>query len=187
MKKRDFRREFTPSYPEGKIPAYIRRQREYLSPFYGIQNLIAVSPTRGDETIYHSTEVFDEVDPDYFNFGLSTPSGEKTKAHRVVVFEQEKTGTLAEIFGSVWSLNTRYLTQGQVLSFCTRYPELIRDDGVGSFFPIVNGPKLLEDHSNLFFANAFRKDGKLKSNVRRYEDNKTWLAEDERRFVLLYI
>jgi hypothetical protein len=184
MAKHNFKKEHLPQFDGGIVPECIKRQREFLTPFYGFNNILTVGPTDGTETIAGSTGVFSQIDPDYFNLGLNAPTGIKTPVRRVVVCEQEKNATLFEIFSAVRSLPSRVLKQGQIVSYCRNYTGLINQKS--TFFPFSRGKRLKEDLSNLYIASAFFVEGKLNTNVFAARNEWSIPAEEKRRFVLLH-
>jgi hypothetical protein len=95
---------------------------------------IVLPALSGNRTIYGSKEVFSSVDKDFKNWDLNKKS-KSTPETEVEIYEMVKDATFKDIFVSLSNdLNSLCLTQDQIIDFCVKYPERLRQDGYGTFF-----------------------------------------------------
>lgn len=96
---------------------------------------IVLPALSGNRTIYNSREVFPSyVDEDFKNWDLNKKS-KSTPETEVKIYEMVKDATFKDIFTSLSDdLDSLCLTQDQIIDFCVKYPERLRQDGHGTFF-----------------------------------------------------
>ncbi len=96
---------------------------------------IVLPALSGNRTIYGSKEVFPSyVDGDFKNWDLNKKS-KSTPETEVKIYEMAKDATFKDIFISLSDdLDSLCLTQDQIIDFCVKYPERLRQDGHGTFF-----------------------------------------------------
>lgn len=185
LQRKVFTQERLPQFENNVVPEFIRRQREAWSPFCGFSKIITVGKSKGEETISRS-DFFDEVDSDWVNYGFGAPSGIPTKKpNRVVILTQRKDGSLPDLVKVISNIERRVLRQEHMDSFCRKYPDLIPET-TSIFFPVVQGEVVKPDLSNVYFGNAFRKNGKILSNIRKPHDDTVFLAEDGERKIVIF-
>ena len=98
----------------------------------------------GKEILANATEVFlAGIDGDLKNWALDKVDV-ATKETAVNVYELVSDATFAQMFGSLSNdLDKLCLTQAQIKSFCTKYPDWIRGDGFGTFCSRLKTTSLL--------------------------------------------
>ena len=141
---------------------------------------IVVTAT-GIETLAKAWDVFTgHVDPDFENWDLDMPS-DPTPETEVAVYEIEKNGTFAQLFGGFGeNLDRLCFTQAQIKAFC-RNPKSknwIHPKGWATFFLFKRGDEY-------FVAGVYRcGDGRLGVGVFRFSYDYVWFAARRDRVVV---
>jgi hypothetical protein len=157
-------------------PPQVEEPKVYLQQLY-VGEKIIIGPTDGTEMIAQAKDVFSYgVDADFKNWSLDVPTRPTEKAE-VVVHELVKDGSFKEIYGR--SAAELCLTQAQIIGFCRKHKDKLRQDGRhGTFF-------LFERDGKFFVAAVFVvSDGCLDAKVHRFSSGDVWSAEYRHRFVL---
>jgi len=140
---------------------------------------VVLPATLGATTIAQSGDVFTGwLDPDLRDWGTDVPSAD-TAPVTALVYEMTKDGNFLSLFSSLgegWYL--RQTTQGQIVSFCTLHPEVLRQDGYGTLFPFQVGEET-------FVANVRLVTGRLLVFVFRLGYDHVWDTADRTRVVVL--
>ena len=106
-----------------------------LVPLYEGENIL-IDPTTGDETIANAGDVFTGYfDPDFEHWGTNKPSGVATDATPAKVYEMHRNATFADMFASLGDIDDLCWQQGQIINFCRKHPDKLRQDGFGTFLP----------------------------------------------------
>jgi len=159
------------SAPEIPKPVYLRQL------YVGEE--ITLDPADGSRTIAQASDVFDGyIDPNFTNWNLDAPA-QPTEPMNVRVGEMIADGTFGKIYGSLGHSYDRLChTQHQVVNFCAKHKDKLRQDGYGTFFLFKRGDE--------FFVAVVRvsSDGPLNAGVRRFSLGHVWNAGCRRRFVL---
>ena len=101
--------------------------------------LLALRPTDGQETLGQATEVFRYIDRNFEHWKCNT-AGLPTEATVVQVYEMVRDSTLQEMFGSFGiPIDFLALTQAQIKQFTMRYPNWLKKGGNGTFFVLKDG------------------------------------------------
>ena len=96
---------------------------------------ITIAAIDGKKIIAKATDIFTGyLDPDFRNLGLNIAS-QATVDTQVHVYEMERDGTFAQIFGGFGeNLDRLCLSQAQIVEFVTTQKNWLRTDGYGTFF-----------------------------------------------------
>jgi len=132
----------------------------------------------GSETLLDAKDLFVYIDSDFKNWNADE-KGQATGETPVEVYEMAKDATFSQMFGELSAdVRKNCLTQHQIKNFVKKYRSWLRTDGYAAFF-------LFESKGNVFVADVdFISDGKLKVNVRKFEDDSVWSAGLRRRIVV---
>lgn len=132
---------------------------------------------RGDRTIYDSKDVFKSwIDPDFKRLNLNK-EGKATPETEVAVYEMVKNATFKELFTSLSdNLDVLCLTQDQIVDFCVKYPERLRQDGHGTFFLTKREFEKPATEDNLFVVGAHVISDGLHVFVGHFYDISVWNA-----------
>lgn len=133
-------------------------------------NTIEIPALKGKKVIADS-KLFTWVDSDFKNWGANKPRG-ATKKMKLDVFEMDKDATFAEVMST-----ENLLTQEQILYFIEKHSDLLRTDGLATFFPFKSGEKS-------FVACVFRLGGELEASVYRFSRDLVWRADRRLRVVV---
>lgn len=172
-----------PPYLRNDIPfvpppsSVLYRGTEYLSRL--TDRMITVSPTTG-KTIADATDVFHDIDPDYFEWRLNV-EGKPTQRHRLLPFEHAKDGTLWQIFRTIThpkGLLRMALEQEQITNFVREHPDLMSEGEYATLFLIKKG-------DDPIVASVRKREGRTRINFRHIseQDDAIWLAEEKRRVI----
>lgn len=124
---------------------------------------IRVGPTDGKETIGEARRVFfRNIDKAFFREGLSWP-GSPTPGRSLVAYPVEQEflchATVAEVFTSTGiELEKIIVAESEVVDFCRKYPEELRDFNSGMFFLIKKGVSVSDDGSNVYVVGVYASD-----------------------------
>jgi len=166
-KLKELEKQIYRSLTEGKILRLISQG----------ENLV-IDATDGTQTIVEARDIFRSgIDAAFKNWGTNKAS-EATEETPVQVYEMYKqNATLAQIFGSLSKdLDKLCFTQSQIINFCEKYSDWLRQDGHATFFMFkVNGQFLVA----LVYVNA---DG-LDVLVNRLGHDRVWLGGYRRRVI----
>ncbi|MDD2288843.1 MAG: hypothetical protein PHY55_08395 [Bacteroidales bacterium] len=158
------------------------RKSSLLNVLYENEKIV-LSALNGNRTIYNSREVFpSRVDPDFKNWDLNKKS-KSTPETEVKIYEMVKNATFKDIFTSLSDdLDSLCLTQDQIIDFCVKYPERLRQDGYGTFFLFKKRRLFRRDK---FFVVRVRvsSDG-LRVGVNHFDDASVWNADCRHRVVV---
>lgn len=158
----------------------VPQPKTYLRQLYVGKKTI-IDPTDGTETIAQAETVFTwGIDSDFKNWGLDVPA-QATEATEATVHEMTTDGAFKEIYGSLGrtpeELKKLCLTQAQIIGFCSKHRDKLRQEGYGMFF-------LFEHDGKLFVANVnVRSGGRLSVFVLHFSRGDVWNAECRHRFV----
>lgn len=163
--------------PSVEVPVpivYLRRLFENES--------IIFDATDGTKTIAQATDVFTgHINPDFVEWGLDVPST-PTAAMAAAVNEQICDGNFVQILGSVgYPKVVPDMVQHQIVDFCAKYKDKLRQQGHGTFFPFQVGGKR-------FVANVYvHDDGCLSVHVDPFSAAGVWYVRGQHRFVVLQL
>ena len=109
-----------------------KTQSDYLTHFISI----TLDPTNGNVTIAEAKDVFTGyTDPNFKNWGTNVNVvGQDTEAQSIEVYEVEKEGTSAQLFGSLGDPRSLCLTQGQIVEVCRMHWDQLCQVSYGNFF-----------------------------------------------------
>ena len=143
---------------------------------------IVLPALSGNRTIYNSREVFSSyVNGDFENWGLNKES-KATPRTEVKIYEIVKYDTFKDIFTSLSdNLDSLCLTQDQIIDFCVKYPERLRQDGYGTFFLFKKRRLFRRDK---FCVARVCGSGGLLVGVDRFGDAYVWRAVYRLRLVV---
>lgn len=138
---------------------------------------IKLKATKGKETIVRADDVFTRyIDSDFENYGTDK-KGVATEDMEMAVLEQDKNGTLKEIFVSIHKdLDSMVMTQEQIITFCKDHKELLHPTWY-TFF-------LFKSNNEFFVARVYVSSGGLGVCVYRFSRDSVWFADRRRRFVV---
>lgn len=133
------------------------------------ENLV-LGPLDGSRTIAGAKNVFRAyLDSDFRNWSLDVraPATEETRAR---VYEMCEDGTYADIFGSfARPLSELCFTQDQIVEFCVKYPDRLRQDGFATFF-------LFKVNDEFFVARVYGYPLGLNVHAYRFGHSSVWLG-----------
>lgn len=137
-----------------------------------------IAATSGYETIARATDIFTGyLDPDFVRWNTDE-RGVATGPAKADVYEMDrKDATFREMFTSLGDPESLVLSQGQIIDFCKRHRDLLRQDGYATFF-------LFKAHGELFVAGVDVGGGKLLAYVRRFGLGSRWCADYRPRVVV---
>ncbi len=143
---------------------------------------VEIAATTGYETIARSPEVFKGfLDPDFERWGTDV-RGIATPPAKVDVWEMDPDkcpdATFREMFESLGNPDNLVLTQGQIVDFCQRHPDLLRGDGFATLF-------LFRTREERFVAYVDVDGDVLLARVYRFSDGARWDAVVRHRVVVL--
>lgn len=139
---------------------------------------LVLEPLDGKRTIAQSGDTFDSyLDFDFKNWGLDSPSKKtlKTPVHVYEMTQNSKFSKMLELFAD--DLDQFCLTQHQIISFCEKYPNHLRQEGYATFF-------LFKEKDEYFVAGVRMDYGSLEVRVHRFEFGYVWGADDRHRVVV---
>lgn len=161
-----------------KSPAPEIPKPVYLHQLY-VGEEVTLDSTDGLKTIARAKEVFLRgINSDFMNWDLDTPA-QPTKTTKVSVHEMfEQDGTLAEIYGSLGHpLDRLCLTQHQIIDFCVKHKNRLRQKGF-TFF-------LFKVRAHYFVASVYVNTVADRSaHVYRFSYDDVWYAKCRPQFVL---
>ncbi|MEI7452238.1 MAG: hypothetical protein WCK37_03485 [Candidatus Falkowbacteria bacterium] len=144
----------------------------FLSAFMVEKALIEA--TDGKRKIYDSSEIFKGgIDPDFKKFRLNN-NNQPTKETFVYEFELTVDAKFVEVFNSLNSdLDKLVMTQAQIICFCEKYPNRLRQggDGKSTIF-------LIKKDNEYFVVGVCVDSGGLYVFVRRFIDEVVLFATD---------
>jgi len=96
---------------------------------------VTLPPSDGSRLISAASDVFDYIDPDFVGYDANE-AGADTPATGATVLEMyEEDADFETMFGSVAeNVDTLRFTQSQIIGFCEKHRNLLRDDGWATFF-----------------------------------------------------
>lgn len=134
----------------------------------------------GQRTIAQAGDVFyfkKCLDPNFKNWDLNHPS-KKTEETKVQIFKIKQNALLSEMFKSLTDdLDQLCLTQDQIISFCEKYPNHLRQDGYIILF-------LFKEKDEYFVADVLVCCDDLMVYVYRFVFDGVWDADYHRRLVV---
>jgi len=144
---------------------------------------IIIPELSGNRTIYGSKEVFfSYVDKDFKNWGLNKKS-KSTPETEVKIYEMVKDATFKDIFTSLSdNLDVLCLTQDQIIDFCVKYPERLRQNGYGTFFLLKK--RRLFRRDKFFVVDVGVYSSGLDVRVRHFDGASVWDADGRHRVVV---
>ncbi len=158
------------------------KKSNLLSLLYENEKIVLLALS-GNRTIYGSKEVFPSyVDEDFKNWDLNKKS-KSTPETEVKIYEMAKDATFKDIFTSLSDdLDSLCLTQDQIIDFCVKYPERLRQDGHGTFFLFKK--RRLFRRDKFFVVFVIVGSGGLGVRVRRFGGAGVWSAGCRHRVVV---
>lgn len=144
---------------------------------------IVLPALSGNRTIYGSKEVFSShVDEDFKNWGLNKKS-KSTPETEVKIYEMVKGATFKDIFTPLSDdLDSLCLTQDQIIDFCVKYLERLRQDGYGTFFLFKK--RRLFRRDKFFVVDVDVYSNGLRVYVNHFEDAHVWHPDYHHRVVV---
>ena len=138
---------------------------------------LVIDACDGANVLADANDVFAYIDSDLKNW-KADQKGFASGETFVEVYEMEKDGTFAQLFGSLSpDLQKLCLTQEQIIGFVKKHRDWIRTDGYGTFFLFVSNERY-------FVANVDLSDALLSVSVIRFERSNVWRAGHRRRVVV---
>ena len=140
---------------------------------------ILIGATTGDETIANAGNLFKGfLDPNFEKFGTNKPSGVAKEESPAKIYEQQQNATFCQMFGSLGNINDLCLEQGQIIAFCRKHRDKLRQKNWSTFF-------LFKNKGETFVVLVCLGDGNLEARIRRFfDDDYFWLAWGRRRLVV---
>ena len=140
---------------------------------------LKIAATDGKDIIPNASDVFTGyIDGDFVRWDANQPS-DATLEITTTVYEMRQDVTLKQMFDSL-STDTKKLcmTQSQIIGFVKTHRQHLRTDGYATLF-------LFESNGKFFVASVyFLVDGRLGVDVRRFEVDFVWRADDRVRVVV---
>ncbi len=142
------------------------------------EKLIIPSLPAGWTTIVRAKEIFRSfIDSDFKNWGLDKEQ-DVSEETEVKVYELKQDANFSQMFNSLnTDLEKLCLTQSQIIYFCERHSENLRQDGYATFF-------LFKENNEFFVAGVGVGSGGLGVRVYRFEGGGVWRAECAHRLVV---
>lgn len=104
-------------------------------------------------------------------------SGKATEETAVAVYEMTANATFVQMFGSLAdNLDQLVMSQSQIIRFCEKYPDWLRQDGYATFF-------LIKESGAYFVVYVDVRGDGLRVFVYHLEYDGVWFAEIRRRLV----
>ncbi|OGI21446.1 MAG: hypothetical protein A3J06_04770 [Candidatus Moranbacteria bacterium RIFCSPLOWO2_02_FULL_48_19] len=150
----------------------------YLRQLYVGEEII-IGPTDGTRTIAQAKDVFTGgIDSNFANLSLDV-TAQPTGEIAVAVNENISNGEFSQIFGSVGYPQTRPgFTQHQIIEFCVKHKDRLRQGGYGTFFPFQVNGKFYVAYVAVGTA------GRLYVRVDQFSNDSVWNAKYQHRFVI---
>lgn len=141
--------------------------------------VIMIEQTDGLATICKAEDVFTGlIDENFKEYGTDVGSG-PTKEMRAQIFEMIRSGTLAQIFGSLGkNLDRLCLRQSQIISFVQKHEKWFRAGRYTISF------LLGVENRGYFVARVSMLTGEFYVNIRRLSDRYVWPCSGRFRFVV---
>ena len=138
---------------------------------------LTIEALDGQATIADAKDVFKAyIDPDFIDWGFSQP-GLATGETSLNVYEMTGEGTFVKIFTEITpDLDKIIMTQAQIIRFCEKYPNWLRQEGLATFF-------LTKKNNEYFVADVHVFSDGLGVRVYRLEDDRVWHGEARYRVV----
>jgi len=139
---------------------------------------LVLGPLDGSRTIARARDIFSGyLDSDFRNWGLDV-SSRATEEARTQVFEMRRDANFADMFGSLARpLSELTFTQDQIIEFCLKYPNWLRQDGYATFF-------LFEVNGEIFVARVLVYPLGFGVRAFRFGRSRVWGGEGRRRVVV---
>jgi len=138
---------------------------------------VTLAPTKGSATLAKARAVFPVgLDSNFQTWGTNVP-GEDMEEVLVDVHEMIRDGTFKMLFGSLGDPHQLVLSQGQIVEFCSKHSDSLRQEVGGTFF-------LFKVNGELLVARVFVYDRELQVDVNRFDRDVAWEADDRHRFVV---
>lgn len=116
------------------------------------------------------------IDGDFENWGLNQ-SSPATAETLLDVSEMVGDGNFVQIFNGITSdLDKIVMTQAQIIRFCEKHPNWLRQEGYATFF-------LTKVNGEFFVVDVYVRGDGLRVYVLRLEDDDVWIGEFRRRVV----
>jgi len=143
----------------------------------GSENLI-IEKLDGQKYIGRAKEVFKSyIDSDFNGWGLNE-AGEATGETSAQVYELTADAIFAKMFTSLTGdLDKLCLSQNQIIRFCEKHPNWLRQEGYATFF-------LFKMNGEYFVAYVRVLGDGLFVDVRRFARDRVWDAEYRHRLVV---
>lgn len=142
------------------------------------EKLIIPSLPAGWTTIARAKKTFRSfIDSDFKNWDLDNKQSASEETE-VKVYELKQDVNFSQMFNSLnTDLEKLYLTQSQIIYFCERHFENLRQDGYATFF-------LFKENNEFFVAEVYVNSDGLNVYVFRFEYDGVWFAEYAYRLVV---
>jgi hypothetical protein len=146
---------------------------------------IVLSALNGNRTIYNSREVFlSYIDPDFENWGLNRKS-KATPETEVKIYEMVKDAIFKDMFISLSDdPDSLCLTQSQIIDFCEKHRNHLRQDGCGTFFLTKKDFEKPATEDNLFVVGVVVRSGGLNVLVFHVDRADVWNVDCRLRVVV---
>ena len=153
--------------------------------FLAISEKLSLSKSDGQATIAKAEDVFKSwIDSDFQNWGLNKES-KATPETEIEVYEMVKNANFKDIFTSLSDdLNLLCLTQSQIIDFCKKHRNHLRQDGNATLFLTKKdfGKPATED--NLFVVDVSVGSDGLRVCVYHFGRAYVWHADYRHRVVV---
>ncbi len=152
-------------------------QNTFLKLISGTESLV-IEALDGQATIAKAENVFmSYIDSDFKSLGLDKASPATVKTG-LDIYDLKTDATFSQMFGSLAdNLDKLVMSQAQIISFCQKYPDWLRQDGYATFF-------LIKENKQYFVTSVGMNGGGLRVEVIHLEnDCAVWKARERYRLV----
>lgn len=140
---------------------------------------VTIGPTSGGETFAKSNNVIHHrfIEPEFERL-MAGQSRKQTPEQDGLIYQAEKDGTYANLFGSFGTdLHALCWQEGQSINFCQLEQSFPNQSDCATFFLFDAGPKL-------FVGNFYFKNGKIYIITRPFSFDGIWEAKYHDRLVI---
>jgi hypothetical protein len=166
------------------ISSEIKRESNILNLLFGSEKLY-LSESDGRAIIAKAEDVFKSwIDFDFQNWGLNKES-KVTPETEVRIYEMVKSATFKDMFTSLSDdLDSLCLTQSQIIDFCEKHRNHLRQDGCGTFFLTKKDFEKPATEDNLFVVGVVVRSGGLNVLLFHVDRADVWNVDCRLRVVV---
>lgn len=158
------------------VNGFNKSRNAFLKLISGTESLV-IEALDGKAIIAEAKNVFKSYISSYFRNLILNNVGKATEEAKMAVYEMTANATFSQMFNSLAdNLDQLVMSQSQIIRFCEKYPDWLRQDGYATFF-------LIKESGAYFVVYVFVVDDGLVVHVYHLEGARVWNAGYRLRLV----